>query len=392
MKVSTSIMEPLMPQEGQHHLSDLVIDLVAKAEGLKGKLNNNVQKSLGDMLRNMNCYYSNFIEGHNTHPYDIERALKKDFSKNIEQRNLQLEAKAHINLQKKIDDDDTLENITSADYLLWLHREFCSALPEELLWIENPETHESKKVIPGTFRDGNVKVGYHIPIDYQDIERFLKRFDEAYNVNRHKRIERVIAASASHHRLLWIHPFYDGNGRVARLFSHAYLKKIGLGTSLWSISRGLARKHHEYKKLLMQADMERQGNYDGRGALTQTGLIDFCTFFIECCIDQIEFMEKLLQPDILLQRIERWTTSQIEMGNLPKGSFFLLQEALIHGEFERGKAATLTQYKERQARTILNALAEKGLLISDTPKGPVRLAFPAFILEDWFPKLFMDKI
>ena len=389
MNQSVSAIEPMMPEENviTGTLSDIAIDLIAKSEKLQSKFNGVVQASLGDMVRSMNCYYSNFIEGHNTHPYDIERALKQDFSKNREKRNLQLEAKAHIELQQKIDKSEQSGYITSPEYFLWLHKEFCSKLPEEMLWVENPETKERKRVIPGKFREGNVQVGYHIPIDASLIPRFLERFQERYDISQLSRIQQVISIAASHHRFLWIHPFYDGNGRVARLFSHAFLKKVGVGNHLWSISRGLARNHGEYKSLLMEADQPRQGDLDGRGALTQAGLNRFCTFFLKNCLDQIEFMDKLLQPDLILQRIERWAQNQIETKKLPQGVFLLLKEAFIQGEFDRGQADKLTHYKSRQARTVLSALIKEGLLISDTPKGPVRLAFPSYILEDWFPRL-----
>jgi Fic family protein len=388
MKQNLSAIEPMMPAKSiiSGTLSDIAIDLIAKSEKLQSKFNTVVQVSLGDMVRSMNCYYSNFIEGHHTHPLDIERALKEDFSKNRVKRNLQLEAKAHIELQQKIDRGEYSEYITSPEYFLWLHKEFCSKLPEEMLWVENPETHERKQVTPGKFREGHVQIGYHVPVEGALIPRFLKRFQECYDVEKLSRIQQIIAVAASHHRFLWIHPFYDGNGRVARLFSHAFLKKVGVGNHLWSISRGLARNHSEYKRLLMDADQARQGDLDGRGALTQEGLNRFCIFFLKNCIDQLEFMDKLFQPNLILQRIERWTQNQIEIKKLPPGTFLLLKEAFIQGQFERGKADQLTHYKSRQARTVLSALIKEGLLISDTPKGPVRLAFPSHILEDWFPK------
>lgn len=392
MLKTPSAMEPMMPSEVAitATLQDMAVDLLAKSEKLKASFSPIVQTSIGDMVRSMNCYYSNFIEGHNTHPIDIERALKKDFSQDHEKRNLQLEAKAHIELQQKIDLTDLANiDVTQSTYLLWLHQEFCSALPDEMLIVNNPETHEQRKVIPGQFRTGNVLIGQHIAIEPELITTFMNTFHERYTLSKLGRLQQVIAAAASHHRFLWIHPFYDGNGRVARLFSHAYLKKIGIGNHLWSISRGLARNHAEYKRLLMNADMPRQGNYDGRGALTQKGLSDFCAFFLRCCIDQIEFMEKLLEPHVLLQRIEKWSQEKVVSNQLPKGAFDLLKEALIQGEFERGQAANITHYQERQARTVLSALIKQGLLISDTPKGPVRLAFPNAIVEDWFPKLFL---
>ena len=189
-------------------------------------------------------------------------------------------------------------------------------------------------------------------------------------------------------RLLWIHPFIDGNGRVARLYSHAYLKIIGIGRSLWSVSRGLARNAEEYKTRLDAADAPRQGDLDGRGSLSQKGLEDFCVFFLNICIDQVDFMESLLKPAELIRRVEIYTGEEVRAKRLPKGSFPLLREALLAGEFERGKATSLTGYKDRQARTVLKELLEKGLLTSRNVKGPVRLGFPIDIVERWFPSLY----
>ena len=36
----------------------------------------------------MNCYYSNLIEGHNTHPIDIQRALFGEQSRDPKKRDL----------------------------------------------------------------------------------------------------------------------------------------------------------------------------------------------------------------------------------------------------------------------------------------------------------------
>ena len=245
------------------------------------------------LVRSMNCYYSNLIEGHHTHPRDIEKALQEDFSKNKEKRNLQLEAKSHIELQKKID-EGKVENITSAEYVSWIHEEFYKLLPEELKVVKNPDTGKTIKVIPGKFRDGDVQVGKHIAPRYKSLENLLTRYEEAYTPKNLSKIKQVIAVAASHHRLLWIHPFYDGNGRVARLLSHSYLKHIGIGCSLWSVSRGLARRVQEYKSALVEADSPRQGDLDGRGNLSEAGLSKFCKFFLECCIDQVDFISSLL--------------------------------------------------------------------------------------------------
>jgi Fic family protein len=249
----------------------------------------------------MNCYYSNLIEGHDTHPRDIDRALSDVFSKDARKRALQVEAVAHIAVQSLIDRNEDLQaETTSADYIAWLHREFCLRLPEELLWVKNPDTGEQLRVVPGELRTGFVRVGRHIPPAADALPRFLNRFAEPYNGKRLSKMRLIITLGAAHHRLLWIHPFYDGNGRVARLMSHAALQRCGVGSSLWSVARGMARDVEKYKALLMAADEPRRGDLDGKGALSTKALVEFCEFFLTACIDQIAFMAALLEPSDLL--------------------------------------------------------------------------------------------
>ncbi len=385
---SPTSMEPLLPDENARELEDLVGDLLKKSSSLAGRIHKDVAVSVGNLVRSMNCYYSNLIEGHNTHPRDIDRALKHDYSKDKQKRALQLEAAAHIAVQEMIDSGKNPVEVTSPEALCWIHHAFCSRLPEELLWVENPDTGKRIEVIPGQLRGGEVAVGRHFPPIATSIPAFLKRFDAVYNPRGLSGIRQVIAVASSHHRLLWIHPFYDGNGRVTRLFSHSYLKHIGVGSSLWSVSRGLSRTSDKYKSLLMQADMVRQGDLDGRGNLTARGLKEFCLYFLETCIDQVDYMASILEPSDLLIRMEIYIEEEVRAGRLLKGSFPLLREALLAGSFERGKAASITGYQDRQARKVLSSLLEKEMLVSESHKSPVKLGFPIDVVERWFPKLY----
>jgi len=382
-------MEPMLPEEANRELDDIAFDLTAKASSLAGQVNPIVTRSIGELVRSVNCYYSNLIEGHDTHPRDIDRALREDLSHQPKQRELQLEAVAHIEVQKAIDegDDDHSEPLSST-YGCWLHREFCRRLPDTMLWVEDPQTHRRVRVEPGVLRDGEVEVGDHIPPAATALPRFLARFDEVYDSKHLSKMRQMVAIAAAHHRFLWIHPFYDGNGRVVRLMSHAMLTRIGIGSSLWSVARGLARSVAEYKRLLAEADQPRRADLDGRGALSQRALIAFCRFFLERCVDQVSYMRSILEPNELVRRIEIYTEDEVRAARLPKGAFPLLREALLAGEFERGRADSITGYGERNARTVLSSLIERGLLVSDTPKAPVRLSFPLAVVERWFPALY----
>jgi Fic family protein len=221
---SVTLMEPLVigdaaPERAE--LTDLALDLVRRSSGFYRSLPPPIVMPLANLVRAMNCHYSNLIEGHDTHPIDIERALKNDYSNDVRKRDLQLEAKAHIAVQEWIDCDGLKGRPVSTDGIREVHRRFCEHLPEDLLWVEEPQTKERMRVIPGELRRRDVTVGRHIPVSPGALTRFLKRFEKTY---RHLgKAESIIAAAAAHHRFLWMHPFLDGNGRVARLMSYAML-------------------------------------------------------------------------------------------------------------------------------------------------------------------------
>jgi Fic family protein len=386
---SFALIDPLMPTPVNSVLTDLAAQLWAESNGLVGNLPVATVRGLGDLVRTMNCYYSNLIEGHRTHPIEIERALAQDFSDDLRQRALQLEAKAHIEVQRAIDKGNAPASVVSSEYLQWIHHEFYSRLPKSMLSLGNAAGTQQIQVVPGAWRTGDVIVGRHIPISAMAIDRFIQRFATGYRLDRLSKTEQVIAVAAAHHRLVWIHPFYDGNGRVARLFSHAMLREIGIGTSLWSISRGLARSREDYRAVLAQADLPRWNDLDGRGNLTARGLQAFCVFFLQTCIDQVQFMRSCIEPQQLRSRIEVYLAEEVAAQRLLVGSEKIVAAVLQVGELERGKAAAASGYQERQGRKVLRRLLEAGVLVSDSPKGLVRMGFPSTLLERYFPKLFL---
>jgi Fic family protein len=379
-----------MPAEGTDSLENLAFDLAREASELSGQLNPVVRLALAELVRSMNCYYSNLIEGHNTHPRDIDRALSADYSTDPHRRDLQLEARAHIEVQQMIDErhGDPPRPSSARRFFEWTHREFCKRLPETLLVALNPDSGERILVVPGQLRSRTVAVGRHVAPAAEDLPAFLRRFEEAYDATRLTKSRQVIAVAAAHHRFLWIHPFLVGNGRVARLMSHAMLMEIGIGSALWSVSRGLARSSGDYKRLLMAADEPRKNDLDGRGALSQAALIDFCRFFLEMCLDQIRTMRELLDPPELQRRMELYVRDEESAARLPKRSFAVLREALLAGELERGRVPGLIDASERTARRVISALLQKRLLSSRSHKAPLRLGFPVDVVERWFPKLY----
>jgi Fic family protein len=386
------LMEPLLIGETARErgeLTDLAVDLAAKSAGFRRSLPEGVRSALADLVRSMNCYYSNLIEGHDTHPVDIERALKNDYSKDPRKRDLQLEAKAHIAVQQWIDRGGIQGHPMSAESIREIHRRFCGELPDTLLWVANPDTGERLKVVPGELRTRDVKVGDHASISPGAVLRFLQRFEQAFG--RLGKTDAILSSAAAHHRLLWIHPFLDGNGRVARLMSHASLLDTLDTGGIWSAARGLARNVQTYKDHLANCDLPRRNDLDGRGNLSQEALAAFTRFFLETCIDQITFMEQLVQPDRLRARILLWAEEEIRLGHLLPKSGHVLEAVLYRGELPRGDVADLVATGDRQARRLVSTLIEKEVLTAETPRAPLHLAFPASLASRWMPGLFPEK-
>ena len=389
---TVSLMEPILIADGSRHraeLTDLALDLAQKSAGFRRSLPESLVTSLADLVRSMNCYYSNLIEGHDTHPVEIERALKGDYSTDAKKRDLQLEAKAHIAVQHWIDDGGLKGRATTAEAIQDVHRRFCELLPEDLLWVQDPATKKRVKVIPGELRHRDVMVWRHVAISPPAIPRFLRRFDEIYS--RLGKTETILAMAAAHHRLAWIHPFLDGNGRVARLMSHATLLEALDTGAVWSIARGLARNVSAYKSHLAACDQPRRNDLDGRGNLSEESLAEFTRFFLKTCIDQVTFMERLVQPDQLRTRIQLWVEEEIRLGRLPPKSGAILEAVLFRGELPRGKAADIVGTGDRQARRVVSALLDRGVLTSASMRAPLRLAFPAALASRWMPGLFPEQ-
>jgi Fic family protein len=382
-------MEPMLISESSRQraaLVDLAVELATESAAFRSSLPAGIAGSLANLVRSMNCYYSNLIEGHSTHPVDIERALRGDYSDNREKRNLQLEAKAHIAVQEWIDAGGVMGHETSPEALREIHRRFCELMPDELLWATIPGSDKKYPVVPGELRTHDVQVGRHIAVSPGAVPRFLGRFASAYE--RLGRVDAILAAAAAHHRLVWIHPFLDGNGRVARLMTHAMLLASLDTGGVWSAARGLARTVEQYKQQLAACDMPRRNDLDGRGTLSEEALADFTHYLLEVSLDQVRFMRELVEPNKLRRRILYWIEGEIRGGALPQKSERIVEALLYRGELPRGDVPEMLGVTDRQARRVTSALLDRGILASEGPKAVLRLAFPAALAEFWMPGLF----
>jgi len=386
-------IEPARVDTAPEGIADTIAELAAASATLGKTLHPRTAANLADLVRIMNTYYSNLIEGHDTRPRDIERALAGQLDQDEGRRSLQLEAAAHVRVQAELDrlaSAGGLPEPASCDFIRWLHREFYAGAPEPMLRIKGAEREFLME--PGEWRtrpEQDVAVGRHQPPSSARVADFMRYFETRYHFEGLGKAARVMAMAAAHHRFNYIHPFPDGNGRVSRLMSHAMAQMAGIGAhGLWSVSRGLARgldSRTDYKRMMDYADMLRQGDLDGRGNLSERALLEFVDWFLRVCLDQVTFMASLFELDTLARRlrahVERSDRLRLEAARL-------LEEALFRGEFERGDASRITGLPERTARRVLNDVVAEGLLGSSTPKGPVSLRFPTSALESLFPRLY----
>jgi len=389
-------MEPLLPQSNRGELEILAFDLVRESAQLGVRLNEHSRNAIGNLLRYVNSYYTNLIEGHATLPADIERVYRADYSIDPQKRSLQLEAKAHVEVERGMrarlrSNKAGQPNIFSKEFLQGLHTRFFRHMPEAYRTIKIPGKSDHV-VIPGEFRSWDVEVGIHAPPTHASVEAFLERFFTFYGSPALSPAQRIIAIPAAHHRLLWIHPFPDGNGRVARLFTEACLIHMKLDSfGIWSVFRGLARSADpSYKQLLAAADDKRQGSTDGRGPLSDQSLSHFCRFFMETALDQIKFIEGLLEVPGLLGRVSDFAERGVSAGNLPKATGPLLEKLIIHGRLKRGDALRILSPVERTARNHLSKLLDLELVAADRLRHRADIVWriPTTAGHAYFPNIY----
>ncbi len=386
-------LEPCQLPSYSEKVANLISAVTAGASTLGARLHPLTAASLADLVRVMNCYYSNLIEGHDTRPRDIERAILAELETEPERRNLQLEARAHIRLQQAIDQLSArgkLGEPAEPSFIRWVHEQFYADAPAELLNIASPRG--AYRMQPGAFRhepQHDNMVGRHLPPSSAVVPAFMDYFEQRFRLEPLGAAARIAAVAIAHHRLNYIHPFPDGNGRVSRLLAHAMALRAGVGAhGLWSISRGLARgltDRGEYKRMMDLADSPRQNDLDGRGNLSLTALEEFVTWFCEVALDQLTFMSQLFNLDTLSTRLETYVTRDL---GLSRSAVTLVHALLQRGEMPRGDAGPVTSLPERTARQLLSRLSDADLVASSTPKGPVSLRFNTISAETLFPRLF----
>ena len=294
-------LQPLFPEERVlGELQDRASTLIASAHQLVGQASPAVQSSLAAPLRAMNSYYTNKIEGQHTLPADIERAMRQDFDADRALQRKQRLAITHM------DAEEALDQATSGLDPRALFDPARVQSIHEALYARLPAidrlSDDGEEIIPGAWRARRVTAGQHFAPPPEDVPTLMDAWAKRYGELRGNELL-AIGIACAHHRLTWIHPFIDGNGRTARLHAHLVLSRLGLTNGLWSPMRGLARDHEGYYARLSNADLPRRNDLDGRGPLSQEELVAFARYFLDVCVDQVAFMTDMLALDRFRDRL-----------------------------------------------------------------------------------------
>lgn len=376
--------EPLLPQRRLDELRQRARAVVELSLRLSGSAHPATIASLRELVREMNSYYSNRIEGQSTHPLNIERALRQDFSDKPDVARLQRLALAHIEAERELEQRVIAgESATTTAFLRQAHAALYGRLSSE-----DRTTDDGRVIEPGAWREEQVAVGRHEPPLWSSLPGFLARLDAVYGPAG-ALDDSLIRIAAAHHRTAWVHPFLDGNGRAVRLQTHCALWHLSAG--LWSMNRGLARNRDRYYQLLDAADSPRQGDLDGRGNLSEKLLGDWCDWFITVAEDQVGFMSKMLRLDEMKARIAALIAfrSQFDKG-IRDAATVPIYHLFLAGPTPRGEFLQMTGLGERTARSLLSRLIESGLVASTGHTAPVRMAFPLDALQFLLPDLYPE--
>ena len=389
MFTETHQFEPLLPADADLEL------LLGKAHALSRAATllagTRAPSELRALLRSMNSYYTNRIEGHHTRPHEIDQALRKDFSKDAKLAANQRLAVAHIEaelaLEQRYVGGDAARGLYATDAVQVMHQELFGRLPPQDLM-----TDEGEPIVPGQLRQQEVKVGQHVAPAFASVPAFLHRWANFYGGVRRGEAA-LVALACAHQRLGWVHPFIDGNGRVMRLHTHTLLSVLGYTGGLWSPLRGFARSTERYYALLADADSLRRGDLDGRGNLSQQALIAWADYVLAVCRDQVSFMGSMLDFQTLLPRLQACLVfeSTVVKSGVRQESLRGLHYLFLSGEdMSRGDFKSMLGVSDRAATDALGALVKRGLLKSDTPQGKVRFGLPQHALRFLFPSLWPE--
>jgi Fic family protein len=367
LAIMTGRIMPLHPAEGTCQPQiELVHQVMLCDARLSNCLPEQTMMALGDIAQIAGVYHSSLIEGYDVQPEVFLNVVAAGEDTDVaEVRSLH---KATVELAKA---DQFGMPAYSAEVIKSAHGRFYRHVNEA---VANELIQQ-----PGKYRRRLVSIGKHVPVEEEAIPAMMAKLQESYRFAGSK-AHKVISVLGLHHRLAWIHPFLDGNGRVSRMVLQLALQNEGF-SRVWSISRGLSRLRDDYYKALSGADQPRMGDLDGRGNLSNKRYVEFINFMLIVCGEEIQYAQSCLDRSRLSGCIDAYFQDvSLRPEGVSEDSHLAWKALFFQGAMPRGEFKRLIPKGDRTATGQVAALAKAGLVVTKTsrsdltPKIPMPLA------------------
>lgn len=215
---------------------------------------------------------------------------------------------------------------------------------------------EPMQVISGPL--GREKVHFEAP-PYEKIDKEVRSFIDWWE-NGAGKIDGLLRAGIAHFYFVTIHPFEDGNGRIARaLTDMALAQDESLAKRYYSLSSRIMKERDSYYDILEKTQ---------KGPLDITGWLKW---FLDCYLRALEDSEAAISK--VLKKDEFWRAhAQTELNKNQRKAINKLLEAGPEG-FEGGlttrKYVSMTKTSRATAYRDITDMVEKGILVSNKGKG-----------------------
>lgn len=221
---------------------------------------------------------------------------------------------------------------------------------------------------PGVLRPINVtiKKSTHTP---PEMVKVPELFDELMDfVNQPLDTQyHLLAIALSHHRMAWIHPFDNGNGRLVRMFTYALLIKQGFQVKSGRILNPTAifcMDRNKYYDMLALADSEEEDK-----------VLEWCLYVLEGLRAEIEKIDNLLNLNYIVDVILLPMLSYaLEREHITKREHQILSAIVKSNEMSIKSADLeniLGEESSVQRSRILKKLKDKAMIIPLKESGRI---------------------
>jgi Fic family protein len=222
------------------------------------------------------------------------------------------------------------------------------------------------QVVSGPY--GREKVHYEAPT-YDRLEKEISRFITW--VNESTETEEIIKSSIAHFWFVTIHPFEDGNGRIARAIADMLLARSENSKQrFYSMSAQIQKERNSYYNVLENCQ---------KGSLDITLWIEW---FLNCMKRAIEASDQILEK--VLTKARFWRVHSGEVFNERQRSIINRLLDGFKGKLNSSKWATLTKCSQDTALRDINDLLQRQILIKEKAGGrstSYQLCLPKLLCE-----------